>query len=299
MRYCFASGQGPRVLEEVGSVGWVLHAQGQEVSEGLEYAGKTSGVFRLFYMVRGDQDWSVGGDRIVRQRTGQVLVLPPSQRYGVMEGRVSANEFFWLDLRFGGGRALPGIARAMSQELHSQFRAMANRCLGVRSTIRGCFERILSAYEKRRTFAEIQARAALHDLLLLVVEADTEVGERKRSRESPRVAEARRWLVDNLAEGPSMSELARHMGISAVYLRKKFTEEVGLSPSQFLAELRVEAAKKLLRESHNTIAVIASSVGLSSSQNFATFFRKHTGFTPAEYRRHISEQGSIQGTGSD
>ncbi|MCE5279162.1 MAG: AraC family transcriptional regulator [Planctomycetaceae bacterium] len=295
MKYAFCPQDEACLLEEVDSLGWVSHAQGQMAAEGAEYLVRDNGAFRLIYMVRGEQEWSLDKLGVVRHGAAAMLVLAPSQRYVPIDGRMSANEFFWLDLRMTSGGALPGVPKSLGHELYSRLRQLANRPVVLRSAARDCFEKIVSAHSRRKTFSELAARAALHDMLLLIVETQP-TPDGAQTRLSPHVAEARRWMEANLAENPSVTELAAHIGLSAVHLRKKFSQEVGVSPSRYLAELRLQQAKRLLKEKGKSIAVIASTVGLSSGQNFATFFRKYTGFTPAEYRKRITELGDVAGT---
>ncbi len=292
MKYSFSSQDEACLLEEVGSLGWVTHTQGQSAPEAAEYLTRDGGVFRLIYMVRGEQEWSLAKRGIVRQGAAAMLVLEPSQQYTAIDGRMSANEFFWLDLRITSNGVLPGVPKTLGRELYSLLRQVANRPVVLRSAARNCFEKIVSSHSRRKMFSEVAARAALHDLLLLMVETRV-AADAGQARQSPHVAEARRWMEANLAENPSVAELAAHIGLSAVHLRKKFSQEVGVSPSRYLAELRLQQAKRLLQEKGKSIALIAATVGLSSGQNFATFFRKYTGFTPAQYRKRIAELGDV------
>ncbi|MCE5326599.1 MAG: AraC family transcriptional regulator [Planctomycetaceae bacterium] len=292
MKYSFSAQEEACLLEELGSLGWVTHAQGQSAAENAEYLRRESGVFRLIYMVRGEQEWTLAKQGIVRHAAGAMLVLPPSQPYDAIDGRMSANEFFWLDLRMTASGALPGVSQSLGREFYNLLREIADRPVPLRAAARDAFEKIVAAHSRRKTFSEVAARAALHDLLLLAVEARSP-SNAAQVRQSPHVTEARRWMEMNLAENPSVAELAAHIGLSAVHLRKKFSEEVGVSPSRYLAELRLQQAKRLLQEKGKSIAVIASTVGLSSGQNFATFFRKYTGFTPAQYRKRIAELGDV------
>lgn len=84
--------------------------------------------------------------------------------------------------------------------------------------------------------------------------------------------------------------LASHAGISEVYLRQLFREQMGVSPKKYISELRIERAKQLLWESRMTVQDIASACGFGTPNHFCRKFREMTGQTPGEYRR-LSRKG--------
>ena len=73
------------------------------------------------------------------------------------------------------------------------------------------------------------------------------------------------------------------------YLRKLFKKETGKSPLQFLLEMRLNTAAKLLKKSHIinlNIAEIAYQCGFTDPFYFSRFFKKYTGFSPMVYRQN-------------
>lgn len=84
--------------------------------------------------------------------------------------------------------------------------------------------------------------------------------------------------------------LANHAGISEVYMRQLFREQMGISPKRYILELRIERAKQLLWESRMTVQDIAIACGFGTANHFCRKFREMTGQTPGEYRR-LSRKG--------
>ncbi|MBQ9805933.1 MAG: helix-turn-helix transcriptional regulator [Clostridia bacterium] len=78
--------------------------------------------------------------------------------------------------------------------------------------------------------------------------------------------------------------LANECRISEVYFRKLFTQEFGISPKQYIIELRVQRAKQMLCEGAFGTAEISERCGFSSPYHFCRLFKQHTGMTPSEYR---------------
>lgn len=80
----------------------------------------------------------------------------------------------------------------------------------------------------------------------------------------------------------SISEL---FGISEVYLRKLFVKHTGLSPKQYVLNIRISRAKQLLSEGRLKISRIAEECGYTNQYHFCRVFKEKTGHTPTEYMR--------------
>lgn len=97
--------------------------------------------------------------------------------------------------------------------------------------------------------------------------------------------EKARSLLEKEPQRPwKLRELARTVGLSESYLVDTFTRETGISPRQYLLRIRIERAKKLLRQSDISITELALESGFSSSQHFASTFKKIVGNSPRHYR---------------
>ena len=81
------------------------------------------------------------------------------------------------------------------------------------------------------------------------------------------------------------AKLASKCGISEVYFRKLFTAHFGISPKQFIIDLRIQKAKQLLSEEALHVYTIAEKCGFSNPYHFCTLFKLHTGVSPLEYRK--------------
>lgn len=77
--------------------------------------------------------------------------------------------------------------------------------------------------------------------------------------------------------------LAQKMGISEVYLRKLFTSHLGITPKQYILDLRIKTAERLLISTTKTVTEISEECGFSSVYHFCRIFKQKTSFTPTEY----------------
>lgn len=81
-----------------------------------------------------------------------------------------------------------------------------------------------------------------------------------------------------------IENMVKYSGISYSYIRKIIKQETGKSVIDHINELRIEEAKKLLRQTNMKISDIAISIGYNNDQSFARFFKKIEGITPGEFR---------------
>lgn len=97
---------------------------------------------------------------------------------------------------------------------------------------------------------------------------------------------AMRYMNEHFHETElNMSVLADYLHISSTMLAIEFKNEIGISPSDFLASLRMEQAQKLLRETDMLIKDISLAVGYEDDHVFMRRFKKYTGKTPGQYRK--------------
>lgn len=96
------------------------------------------------------------------------------------------------------------------------------------------------------------------------------------------------YIENNYHRQIIIADLARQSNYTRNYLYKLFRKEYGLSPQEYLMNLRIEKAKLLLGnpKNHFTIGNIAAAVGFSDPLYFSKLFRKKTGKSPNEYRKN-------------
>lgn len=91
------------------------------------------------------------------------------------------------------------------------------------------------------------------------------------------------FISKNLSADIKNDDLAKMIGVSTVYFRKLFTEVYGMSPMNYVKNLRIKKAKEMLRSDHGSIIDIAFSLGYSNIYDFSRDFKKHTGIPPSKY----------------
>ncbi|QNP71908.1 helix-turn-helix domain-containing protein [Streptomyces roseirectus] len=100
-----------------------------------------------------------------------------------------------------------------------------------------------------------------------------------------RFAVTREWALHHLAEPLSLGRLARRAGVSPRTFSRRFVEETGYTPMEWVTRARVDLARELLERSQHGVERIAAEVGLGTGANLRLHFQRVLGTTPSEYRR--------------
>lgn len=85
----------------------------------------------------------------------------------------------------------------------------------------------------------------------------------------------------------TLRQLADSAHISVAYMHRLFQTQLGMSPGAYIAKIRMEESKLLLRDGTMSMGEVAKKMGFSSQQQFSRQFRTVTGMTPTEYVRSL------------
>jgi AraC family transcriptional activator FtrA len=100
------------------------------------------------------------------------------------------------------------------------------------------------------------------------------------------------WITERLGEPVTIEHMAAHAGMSARTLARRFADQLGTSPGQWLLTQRIATAQDLLESSDLPLDAIARRVGLSSATNLRRRFLTILGTTPGAYRRAFRAKSS-------
>ncbi|MEN0083695.1 MAG: AraC family transcriptional regulator [Leifsonia sp.] len=109
----------------------------------------------------------------------------------------------------------------------------------------------------------------------------------------PHIARAVAAMREAPGEPWTVERLARVASASRTVFAERFRELVGDSPNRYLTTVRMEHAARLLRDGRLSVADVASRLGYSSDVAFSRAFRRHTGESPATWRRETAGATAI------
>lgn len=109
----------------------------------------------------------------------------------------------------------------------------------------------------------------------------------------PSVRRALELMKRTLEEPLQTSEIAAQIGISVRQLERRFSGEMGVSPSKYYMRLRIARAHRLLQQTDLSVAQVAAGAGFQSLEHFSRVYRRYYGCAPSSDRVQTTEAPSI------
>lgn len=246
----------------------------QECRRDFYFRGEQHKAFEVIYVDIGELHNLVGGTDILLKR--QQLLLIDRNTWHMQYADLPVN---FLTVSF--------LAEA------EPCRRLAGRVFTLTSQQVELVRRILSehnASDYAYDCVESLLRLLLVDLLRSENSCTAELPKRLPAtvRADRRIADRLIQFVSaNADKGLTLQQLADAAHISTTYLHRIFRTQLGMTPGNYLAKIRIEESKLLLRDGTLSMGEISLRMGFSSQQHFSRQFRTVAGMTPSEYVRTL------------
>lgn len=143
------------------------------------------------------------------------------------------------------------------------------------------FEELLACWQKKERGYKYKSSALLYGILADMYAENTE-DEQPLCNE--KIQKSVRYLLDNFnKEDITTAEIAERSYVSEVYFRKLFKKDFGITPKQYLVNLRIKHAEKLIGTGYYSLQEVAFACGFNDYKYFTVEFKKHTGVSPSKY----------------
>jgi PAS domain S-box-containing protein len=139
--------------------------------------------------------------------------------------------------------------------------------------------------------SENREKAAQHMLISLLYTLSTEdkaiaIDDDQRRYIDKSIA----YMRENLNVNLSLKDLCDHVNLTESYMIKLFHRYTGTTPIKFHTRLRIEQASRYLTESMLSVYQITEKLNFSSESHFSRTFKKCTGYSPNQYKKHYLQQ---------
>lgn len=149
-----------------------------------------------------------------------------------------------------------------------------------------CVGDISQELSEKRPHYKTVVIAKCIEILAQLSRRHTVAADRSAAGKRPtRIREVLRYITQNFDQPLTLRELGERFGYDRYYLAHSFVELTGVPPMEYLQQVRLRAARRLLASSDRSVAEIAAACGYASASAFGAAFRRHSGQTPMEYRR--------------
>jgi AraC-like DNA-binding protein len=233
-------------------------------------------VWELYYQIDGVSLWASGGKRF-ELGPRDFFVAPPRVVHELINRPTGKHHFYFAAIDMG-----PVLRR------HPVLAGCWRRreCVAVKNAegVDAPFRQLIREVTLRLDHRVEGLRSAID---YLVIEATRVLGDRPAEAFlalHPGVHKAKQLLEGHSEQPWRLADLAKLVHLSPNHLAQLFTDEIGVSPRQYLLRERVRRAKEQLRNSDASVTTIALDLGFSSSQHFAKMFKKIAGRPARAFR---------------
>jgi transcriptional regulator GlxA family with amidase domain len=101
------------------------------------------------------------------------------------------------------------------------------------------------------------------------------------------IRDLQQWIADHPGADCSVAALARRVSMSPRHLARVFTDGVGVTPARYVEGVRLEAARRRLEESADSIEAVATACGFGTPETMRRVFVRHLGVAPSDYRNRF------------
>ncbi|RUO36284.1 helix-turn-helix transcriptional regulator [Aliidiomarina sanyensis] len=147
---------------------------------------------------------------------------------------------------------------------------------------------LLNLQHQRLTFERAMLAAAL--LRKLLAQLPLLVRDPDKLESGFNLTALDRFMRDNSHRQLELDDFAAFTGLSRYYFSKRFRELTGLPPIRYFNEMKMQAARKMLEETEQSVRQIALSFGFDDPYYFSRLFKKVIGMAPQRYREAAEDR---------
>lgn len=255
------------------------------------FPARTDNSLKIYYILEGKFEWSVNKVPHVLYPGDMLLVLPGaslSNENDVLE----IGTFAWIHIEIGrnkNGKIQTGSWSKLSDEENNAIGNILERDYSPAfqnfQEAGAVFKDIQAELFNQEIGFRARVNYLLDELFILMARQFTRISN--PGRDFPKTfmlleEELRR----NLSHQWTVEEMARKVGLGSTLFNEKVKSFSGFSPLNYLINIRISEAIKLLKKPEISLTDIAYDTGFYSSQHFSTTFKKLTGYSPSQFRKN-------------
>lgn len=215
----------------------------------------------------------------------EFLVVPPFQKAQGFRKIPRGTKYIWIHF-------FPRKAATLSHQYqkpkhHEAIFPQHGRLYNAQQVITSAIDLINAGKSKNSYIADL---AVAQFLLTLSGDYAELVDSHRENNSHLEIAESvYKYLTIHFLEIDHIQDLETVTRFSVPYMNKKFKDKYGVSLYQFLIELRLQYAKRLLALGDDPVYSVASQAHFPDSKNFSRLFKRRVGISPLQYRKQKSQ----------
>jgi len=250
----------------------------------------------IYYVLEGKHNWVIGATEHTLY-PGDIAIILPGENFGGKNNILNIGSLMWVKLNVQNQRQLIGEWSQLSKkERHSLEQILSvNKGLLVLNIKEAQALFFDLKYELQNAEVGFCTRIAqLLDHLFIIICRQL-IRQNHSRRDFPTTfLRLEQTLRQNLSRQWTVEEMAAFAGMGTTAFTEKVKNYSGFSPLNYLINLRITEAIKLLKRNEVNVTDIALAIGFYSSQHFSTTFKKLTGYTPSDFRKNNNQINNLQ-----
>ena len=239
----------------------------------------------ICFLERGEQTYRVGGF-LHRLRGNDQFFTLPGEIHDTANLPQERGILYWVILKLEPSKRFLGLAEPMAARFKRELSRMPTRHFRAHpdsARILGEINDFLREGQKRRGGLAVSRELRLQSLLLQYLTRTIEASHRGvHGAATPLMQRLLRYIDEHLNEPVQVALLAQAARLSESRCKVRFKREVGVPPAEFWLRKKIERAIALLK--NRSVTEVAFELGFSSSQYFATVFKRYTLTNPSHFR---------------
>jgi YesN/AraC family two-component response regulator len=242
--------------------------------------------FEIFYLLSGERYYFIK-DRTLFIKKGDLVLINNYELHKTIDTGVPNHERILI--KFGMEFVNTLNNNSMEEIMRSLFSVnLIHFSIKSQTMVEDILQKMLQEIDLKRTGFEISLQSLLMQLLVFsaryIENNPTHIPEHPTPIHQ-KVSEIAQYINQHYAEQISLSSISKSFFMSPYYLSRAFNKVTGFTFIEYLNNVRIKEAQKLLRESRLSASSIAEKVGFGSIAHFGRVFKTITDQSPLHYRK--------------
>lgn len=236
----------------------------------------------ITYVARGMQIFKID-EKEYQVTGGEVFVTFPNEPHSTGTNPQGVCEQYWMQIELQDSSGFLGLSEPWDRIVFEQLQKFDMRFLRIGKN----FSQILSQALYNLASKDENERAQGYLLVLTFINKILEGKKRIGTGYTDDIQRAVQYIQQHVKDVITFEQLSEIASLSVSRFKRKFNEQVGMSPMAYHNSLKIHEAKRMIKKGQKIID-IAFDLNFSSSSHFSSTFKKFTSMSPTEYKKETA-----------
>lgn len=252
---------------------WPIRSGCNRTKPNFKVGPRVIDYYSVHFVLGGEGKITIG-DSERRIKAGDVFCLFPNQTHQYITAPDNPLELFWLAIDGKQSSSLLNRIGLTERSYHIQD--------FINLDMKNVIDELINQFKAMETDVEFIRLSLIYKLFhSLSIRA-------KEKNLSPVtsgkwIQRSKQYMDMHFADGITVNDVAKYIGIHRSHFTTRFTSEIGVSPSHYLLALKMKKAVAMISDHTFTITEIAYSLGYSDLYSFSKVFKKYHGVSPKQF----------------